>query len=410
MKESVISEDKSCIFRETFNDAYSVANNEYAKGTVSATGCKFEDGVAKFNGSTGYINYSYKFYPKNKCYRWKLTYKKVTSGNQFLLYINKLSHLIYVYIDTSNQLVYQDASIGTHVITTLINESNYEIIFRTSDSTIYVNSNPFIFSGVSRDGAYDFITSYTNFQIGLVTNNCNLQFELFEIYNRSLTANEVKLLYQNQLYVQPTNLPLLLDFDSTQGLLLDKTGLNTLTPTNVEIRKIGKVYSAYFNGSNSKIDISNIITNNCNIIVSAWVLSNEGKASNRDFFGNNAYAFGKHPTGNTFYVQKGNNVRYAFGTANLKVNHILVRLIDLYPNTTPSISARCYFNGTYISGTPSDQTLAMGNFTWIGRGKDSFWKGFIPSLKVINAIGFTDNQVDLLSAQIYNSQKRQFGL
>ena len=46
---------------------------------------------------------------------------------------------------------------------------------------------------------------------------------------------------------------ILLDYDSTNGYITDRTGKNTLTPTDVSIKKTGNFYSAEFNGSTSTI-------------------------------------------------------------------------------------------------------------------------------------------------------------
>ena len=46
---------------------------------------------------------------------------------------------------------------------------------------------------------------------------------------------------------------ILLDYDSTNGYITDRTGKNTLTATEVSIKKTGSFYSADFNGTTSTL-------------------------------------------------------------------------------------------------------------------------------------------------------------
>lgn len=68
--------------------------------------------------------------------------------------------------------------------------------------------------------------------------------------------------------VQPD---LLLDFDSTQGTIKDRTGKNTLTPTDVSIKKIGQSYSADLNGTTSLIDTGSDWIGTKAITVCGWI-------------------------------------------------------------------------------------------------------------------------------------------
>jgi len=53
--------------------------------------------------------------------------------------------------------------------------------------------------------------------------------------------------------IDPLRCRLILDFDSTNGYITDRTGKNTLTATDVSIKKTGSYYSAEFNGTTSTL-------------------------------------------------------------------------------------------------------------------------------------------------------------
>lgn len=74
----------------------------------------------------------------------------------------------------------------------------------------------------------------------------------------------------SNVYCQELNPKTLLDLDSTQGILSDRAG-NTLTPTDVSIKKIGQSYSADFDGANSAITLGSSIINDKAITFTGWV-------------------------------------------------------------------------------------------------------------------------------------------
>jgi len=95
--------------------------------------------------------------------------------------------------------------------------------------------------------------------------------DLVEIYEGTLTASEVKNLYDNDWNKELISSNLLLDYDSTNGYITDRTGKNTLTATDVSIKKTGGFYSSEFNGSTSKIDTGSDFIGTKAVTICGWI-------------------------------------------------------------------------------------------------------------------------------------------
>lgn len=383
MIESKFGNDKSLIFKETLNDAYSVANNRYAKGTVSATGVRFEDGVAKI--TTG----------------GSITYK--LSCNAYPFNVNGLTIRCKGFLKSTGDYIFNLRCVGAGQIS-LQRSGTFNLYNNPQAATIdlsqYFNSyiNIVITYGGSVNSKF-YINGEAIYNIGDVaqennrkqrtlTLNSAFDHELFEIHNRTLSASEVKLLYQNQLYVEPTNLPLLLDFDSTRGVIEDKTELNTLTSTDVDIKRIGKVYSAYLNGTTSShITISQFKENPRYVIF--WV--NVSNTKDTDCFGKIE----------TWSLRLNNNSISTIGgstpTQVIVFNKLGISLINKYILGWNLVCIEL----NVIQRDVNYWTLFRIGYLFRNG------KSYISSLKVIPDLAI---DLNILGTQLYNSQKGQFGL
>ena len=88
-------------------------------------------------------------------------------------------------------------------------------------------------------------TTHSSVGIGIrpgSTNNFPGDIDLVEIYNRALSAEEVKNLYENKTYKEISSEDEVMDIDPSQGVIADRWG-NTITNTAVTLKKIGNYYA-----------------------------------------------------------------------------------------------------------------------------------------------------------------------
>jgi len=247
MKEAPNSPYNKLVFRETFSDEQSVRRN----GGVP-TNLTFEKGLAKFDASiVKHIRY-------NAIFRGTYSIRV------------KIKGLAY---NSSN--TYFIDSIGA---TFNLRMSNAGIVL-TSFGTVYVNGvatttviagdNEILVSGITM--APDTLVFGTFRNLASQTSNIIGDVELFEIYEGVLTPSEVKNLYRNSWAKDDIKKDLLLDYDSTNGYITDRTGKNTLTATDVSIKKTGGFYSSEFNGSTSKIDTGSDFIGTKAVTICGWI-------------------------------------------------------------------------------------------------------------------------------------------
>ena len=248
---------------------------------------------------------------------------------------------------------------------------------------------------------------------------------LFEAFNKPLSASEIAELYNQQLYINVYNtsivnqLPLLIDFDSTQGTIQDLTQRNTLTINNVSVNKIKKVYAAYFNGTTTSYisaPLNYQYTSTFNYCLSLWIYPIRHKSSSICFY-------------NTNQAGGGNEAPIFYWNQTLrKVSMYISSAGSDSITTTTTLNDRTFYNILYVvnplsfryiyingvlsaSGTGSAGTIATVNETtqYIGRdsGSNFPYKGYIAKLQIFQGI---PNNIPNFAAQLYDSQKSKFGL
>lgn len=412
--ESTQGFDKNLIFRETFNSAMTVQNNAYSKGSISATGIKFDNGIANFSTVNASIVYrkSGTFFPTNFSLRFIISFSKinVTSGSYGII-TTSASGLGRISLVVKSSTLYLDtwgsaSPANVIIINNISLNTQYEVILSTVGSTvnIYVNGN--LISTYSLGNRISSNASLTISSSSVTSTLSLFSLQLLEVYNKAFTASEVNLLFQGQIYVDPAKignnnygLPLLLDFDSTRGIIEDRTGKNTLTATNVSIQKIGKVYSAYFK-TNVGININSPVINNTgNFIINTWIKVLNYK-NTVDFI----YA------GNFFVYAQGNGtiaVVFDGTTVSATIIPYTSKLFN-YIMVIKENSYAVYVNGYNIRSFTSCTRLPVSNlFLGYPNGAYNSLKGYIPKVQVFQGI---PSNPDLFASQIYNSQKGQFSL
>lgn len=438
-KESKIGLDKNLIFRESFSDAVSVAQNIYSHGNLSSTGLKFSNGVCSFNGVDGVNSNSISYVTRTaRMYRIVCTINAIKNSVIFS-HDTVSTNARGLSINTS-QLYFQYGSVTTLTGFVLSANVKYDIILLQSTDfydRVYVN-------GVQVYQQYAgnyFKEKPATLTIGKqlpvsATQSSTLNIELFEIYNRALSASEIKNLYQGTTYIQPKTLPLLLDFDSTSGVCVDRTGLNTLTPTNVSIQKVGKTFSAYFN-NNGTISIPHHNRfNNHAYGISVWFKPVTTKGSGvapgyQDIISKNYGATWALPyvtfrlyfdTNNKFNIHfSKDSTSYYIATIapvmkyNVFTNFIVVILTDriyIYVNgILISLFTSVNIYGTGHSGevVPIDLSNAPYSIYPINIGVNSILgtplRGNVPKVQIFQGI---PSNPDQFASQLYSSQKQNF--
>jgi hypothetical protein len=371
--ESLYSLEKSVIFRETFNSSFNVQNNKYSHAIINATGVKFENGVAKFDGNSG-----------------KITYKMISGYSiKFRIYptitnniICRLNSTQSISINSSNQIVGTSISSPTYYVNG-VNTQN--IILNTWNEVVITTATKIMCS---------------DFQIGYNTTYYKGNIDLFEIYNKVLSASEAKLLNQQRLYTPSIELPLLLDFDSTRGVIEDRTGKNVLTTSNVTIQQIGTVKSAYFNG-NSHIDLNKPIFDSvCNFTVSLWIKVIPTSDPIIDIFYQNTIYL-QINAGGIYLWNSSANIGSSIGIPYKQ------KWINIFMTYKGSI-CNLYINGNNILKSSLVRTITSGNLLigWPGYASHTV-KGYIPKVQIFQD---APSNPDLFAPQLYNSQKGQFSL
>jgi len=364
MKEALTSPYNKIVFRETFSDEQSVRRN----GGVP-TNLTFEKGLAKFDASiVKHIRY-------NAIFRGTYSIRV------------KIKGLAY---NSSN--TYFIDSIGA---TFNLRMSNAGIVL-TSFGTVYVNGvatttviagdNEILVSGITM--APDTLVFGTFRNLASQTSNIIGDVELFEIYEGVLTPSEVKNLYRNSWAKDDIKKDLLLDYDSTNGYITDRTGKNTLTPTDVSIKKTGSYYSADFNGTTSLIDTGSDFIGTKAVTICGWIYNTNSIGYQR-ILDNSKFRLGLHST-NTVQVTS-DQVRFVYSLKTIPFNSwqfiSLTRKVDgktsFYlgdKSNSPVLNGSVDLD----SGTP---TVAASN-VFIGSHPSGtiFFYGNIPMLKVYEGI------------------------
>jgi hypothetical protein len=373
MKEAISSPYAKLVFREGFSDEQSVRLNG---GTP--TNLSFINGFAKFDASiVKHIRY-------NAIFRGTYSIRVKIKG---LAYNSSNTYLIDAIGATFSLRM---SSAGT-----VLASSGTVYVNGVATTTVIAGDNEIVVSGITM--APDTLVFGTFRNLSSTTSNIIGDVELFEIYQGALTASEVKNLYDGDWNKELISSNLILDYDSTNGYITDKTGKNTLTPTAVAINKSGSYYTSTFNGLNagSKIDTGSALGGTGDITVICWnKLRGMGQGttvSSSHILDNLKLVLLINTT--NFYYKFTSNYSVTANSANGSVKYgvdtfiAITRLAsgvsNIYigdKNTAPVSSG----NINQSSGTPADGTsnLTIGNSASQNRTVD----GNVPIVKIYNGI------------------------
>ncbi|MDD4805098.1 MAG: hypothetical protein PHN69_08225 [Candidatus Pacebacteria bacterium] len=372
-KEAPNSPYNKLVFREPFNDEATVRKNG---GTP--TNVTFENGVGSFNGKSSKINYNFNL---NGTYSVRIKVKN-------LAYTEAYASLIDFRNSTGTDTVgyvYTGSAYGTKSL-------------KVNSGTIYVNGViSSTYTGVNDEIVVTGMTVVSIRALIGVSKNFTTYFtsgfyDLVEIYEGTLTASEVANLYNNTWNKELSPNKLLLDFNSTNGVLDLGDYTNTATATNVTVNKNG----ALFNGITSNIDTGTDMIGTKAVTVMGWFKAKDwgsdyngwgGLLWNGKFLihiGKNAY--------NNLLIARSNLIAATAKSAN---NSISLDKWIFYAVTVDYSGLANFYIGDKvtspaISGTTNQNSgtrTAGTDNVFIGKSSyASGWDGFIATSKVYEGI------------------------
>lgn len=436
MKESLRYKDKTVIFQETFADAATVAANG---GAVNGAPT-FSNGKTTFvSGTSDYLSYS-----KGKidlsgrtAFSTRFKMSRTTSGNDIgfsqghstsyrfsfvmlsdgYIYINVCNGsnapYAYCYLPGTSEydfvVVYNGAgAANADRLKLYINGVSTVLLF---DSTIPTSTG--ITTGSLRLGNY-YSLNYTN---------SNGSIELFQIYNHTLTAEEVSALYHNNLYTQPNNQNVILHIPPTPSII-DLKG-NIITNTSVTVVRDGDKDVMKFNGSSAYLNLDSCVASlNDDTIgtISFWI-NPIAETNQREIFG-----FGDTDDQQFIHMTMNATGTIDFGATLNGYGHWNVRTTNpvLTSNswihvcgTQDGIQPKIYINGvlvaqsnitsTHLGSWFDNQTVPgidngrLGCLNAASIGNFNFINGKISNFKVLSS-AMTAEEV----ARDYNSTKHLY--
>ncbi|HMA59519.1 MAG TPA: LamG-like jellyroll fold domain-containing protein [Halanaerobiales bacterium] len=363
MKESLYHIDNRCVFRETFNDEFTVRKN----GRVS-TNVSFKNGIANFNGVSSRIVCNGILL--NGTYSIRIKVKDITLSNQYLCDFRLNSGTGYIHLLQNGNF---DMSSGTTY-------SNGSL-----SSTYSTSTTELVISGITVD--------VTQISIGRrYTADFEYFFggmDLFEIYKGALTAEEVSLLYNGKVDKELNTGTTLLDYQSTNGVIENSGKQSELTPTDVEVVKNGSFYTSKFNGSSSNISIG-VIDNTGNRTFTGWI---------------NPYSLGENNAGHIYSDQDYNNLYLSSGklklnrngspsvaeSSDIEFNKMLFFAITSTSTGVTNIYIGDKNTAPVLSGSADQEVgspIASSTVTYIGNrhAGDRAFDGLIPKLRIEEGI------------------------
>lgn len=364
MKEAIYSPYPKLLFRETFRDEATVRKN----GGIP-TNVTFSEGKGTFNGTSSKINYNLNL---NGTYSVRIRCNPTSFADNRSLFDFRGSN------NDGTGYMYLDTTTGTILCAT---GTDYVNGVQTSATTAGVN-NEIVISGIS-------LMQGTGANLSLIGSRYLNDDEflgtidLLEIYQGTLTASQVANLYNNtwNRELPPTNV--LLNFDSTGGVIrLGDLGA-TSTITAVTAAKQG----ALFNGSTSNISFGTDPVNT-KAITGMHIFKPTSLASDMCYYSNGKYQFFVLSNGGV-KIQRDGSTNALSATGIIKANGTYG---IAYTSTSAGVT-NIYFtdlsSGLAISGSADQSagTPASGTTNLIlGASVGSRYNGLVKKDMIVEGV------------------------
>jgi len=406
VRQSQSSVDSRIIFKETFNSEESVRRN----GGVP-TDMTVENGKGVFNGTSSKILYPDFNHLHLGNFSIRIKFNYIDDGNFHYIFTNGATggNNGWGVGVISSQLRAEIKPYTTRY--TLVsnpglslNDENREIIFtcnRNGNIYMYVDSvQQNSVQNVSYQSTISLKTSWLPSVGSIFTSSYYTgKINLIEVYNDVLTAEEVALLYTNNLYVKPKFQNEILSINPLKGVLEDKYG-NSITNTAVTLVK-DKEYVMKFNGGTSRLNLGtfNDLTGNISIItwVKAWTF---GDSTNGYILTNEKLIF--RIGGASIFYLYSNGSNFAFSSVvNLLNNWVCIIITRDSIGTVNFYINDILSNASISSGIPaiSSSNIIIGNRNAIDRS----WNGLIGEIQVIERLLAAEE-----ISQYYNATKNYY--
>jgi len=412
MAESYTHKDKRCVFRETFDSAESVARN----GNVAAN-VTFDGRRGNFNGSNSGITTHLKPLGSTHSIRIIFCLYSTTTSNDTTLIGGKNTFCsltwnvawgnVYDYYNDNGTLLRLTPTVPLSL------NREYEIVVTRSNTAVlwYVDgvlsksgtlgdNGPFTMRYVGRDKSLN-----ANYWL-------NGYVSLVEIYNKALSAAEIRNLYYGIPFHRPVMPTPIFDLTAERGFVEERTGKN-LTITNVPVVRFGKTYAMKFDGITGKIDTGSQWIDTKAATFHMLIQSNRGidnaqsqvgyLVTNNDFFIEHAYD--KPSIGYLFYGGRG-MTSYTFLNRTYAFYKKWVYVTGIIPDDSKRFSL-VYLNGGLNINQSVVAYTGVGSLNvWVGgTGTSNLYKGFVHHMTVWSGI-LTSEQI----TQLYTYEKTLYGL
>jgi hypothetical protein len=423
MNESYRHKDKRCIFRETFNNAESVAKNG-----GNFTNTTFEEGYANMKNNSittpKIISYPKKSLGTIHTLRCIVKFNSFTNVQpglfSFFGYTTN-NYAGFSYLSGAGNRFYYVTSYGTQQykdsgLPTLQIDVWYDLIcIRNGLSLLfYVNSNVIGASASLPSNTLSFFN-----QMGKINYATNTYYfdglcKLAEIYNYAMSTYEIKNLYNQTSYKKIYYPSEVLHITGEKGYVEDITGKNNMIVNNVENIKYGKTNVMNFNGVNSYIDIPNSLFPSLGGVwtMTYWVRLKETQYVTDKNMPILLSYNGTSYEGVYFRRQYGHYNGNGSGTLSLggwaqfpyaKIRSKFMFYATLHNNRTHTLYANNYaalngaaFTNDWVAG---DQNMYIGKFS------TSYAEFQIVNIRLFNKNLSQDEVI-----QIYDYEKTKFGL
>lgn len=361
MKENLIS-DKSLIYQWYFNDNMSIVDNPRVKATVFGNPT-YNNGIATFNGSTDYYKLKTLINLGTK-HSIEVKFKQSSVATEMILLggdsNNKLS------IGTST-LRYKSTTEKTVSYTPNLNW-NTLCFTRSGDNYAIYNNGVSLVNGTGMGTSnflFNIIGALANFTLKYAG-----QLEYIKIWNRQLTASEVKNNYTGKTYRSlPYKSTTLFHINSDNGVIRDLTGKTTPVATNVQLHKIGSNINVMkFNGSSGNINLGTQALLG-DITFMGWINNtNKGESNLGNIINNGQFVFYISNTANNYFTFSRNNNINAISNAvnSLKLCNSQFLCITSTSTGITNIYIGDKNNPPTLSGTANVGTPVAGSTCYLG--------------------------------------------
>lgn len=396
VKESLYGIGKDLFYRETFNDLYTVENNN-----LNVTDIVIDEGTAVFNGSSSYITIGK--IQRSETVVLRLIIKP--EGNGTVIAQGSFDYRIRIssgqYLVSAKGVI--DFPTGFNAI---IGEWQEIILVSAIGNTdFYLNGSKVnVTSSTSINITENlwFIGARWSGSPGLYFNG---SIKLVEIYEKALTEEDIINLSNNSRYLNFNNNAFFhVIFEN--GVIEEKTGKSS-TVTDVNIYKDGGIWTSRYNGSTSKIifnspfDISNAFT------LSIWCKILKNKNSEHGIISDGTVGF--------FIRYDSSGAKQIYAQIYDLINSItissgpIVDLIQKWSNIVMcydgNVYLALYLNGKYYTSKTATTPLVSRIISniYLGIRSSSYLDGLIGEV-LMEEDPWSDEKIN----QYYNSTKFKY--